>query len=271
MSSEPFGSYILKLHGGEFSLEPQEWSLDAGMEYVVPFSGDILWRQPDPDLSPADHHADDPAPAAVGRFQGYVIQATRALNDGVDLLDHCDAHSQDIYQYATTFYDEQGMLKDALEEVFESAGDGQDLLIIDEIALTPAHRGQLVGLRTLRRLVQLLGSGCGFATTIVFPLQFQDRRLHEFDQHPERSRKRAETHLGRYLERLGFQHLPDSVMHAVSMAYELPALTAPAAPTAAKRTKGPRRPVVSRPAAGRPGKVIPFVRRGESILEDPAP
>ena len=162
---------MLRFRESELFLAPNETSEDAGLEYVVPFSGSIVCRRRDrEDELPSDKKRD----RIVGRFQGYVIHAARAINDGIDLWEHCDAHSQDLYDYATTFYDTDGGLKAELIDDFENLASGANLLIVDEIAVEPAHRGRMVGLRTLRRLLAVLGEGCGFAATIPYPLQFQD-------------------------------------------------------------------------------------------------
>lgn len=247
MGAELRAAYVIKFHEREIFLEPGEDSLDSGLEYVAPFSGDIICRREDP------QEGLEPSPERdqiVGRFQGYVIQAARAINDGVDLLDHCDAHSQDICDYAAAFYDKDGGFKEELEAEFMDGGSGQNLLIIDEIALHPAHRGRLVGLRTLRRLMEVLGDGCGFAATIPHPLQFQQDGVDELAQHPERSRKRAEQQLALYIDRLGFERLPGTRMYAWSLAQRLPDLE----------------------IVGRPAKVLPLLFKSQGTDADlPSP
>jgi hypothetical protein len=57
-------------------------------------------------------------------------------------------------------------------------------------------------------------------------LQFRDGPdvSSEFDWHSERNRKRAQKQLARYVERLGFQSLPNTGMYAVSLSHRLPSL-----------------------------------------------
>lgn len=247
MDHELRSAYVLKFHASELFLEPGEYSLDSGMEYVVPFKGDIIYRPEDKEEGLVPDGGQD---QVVGRFQGYVLHAARAMNDGIDLLDHCDAHSQDICDYAASFYDEDGDFKAELEDAFGGRGNGFNLLIIDEIALHPEHRGRLLGLRTLHRLLEVLGDGCGFAATIPYPLQFQEGEVAEFEQHPERNRKRAEEHLALYIDRLGFERLPNTRIYAWPLWQKLPKLE----------------------VVGRPAKVLPFVLRSENAeLETPFP
>ena len=226
-------TYILKFNESELFLGTEESSVDSGMEYVVPFRGQIIFRREDLEEGFVPNAQTD---RVIGRFQGYVIHAARALNDGIDLWDHCDAHSQDICNYATAFYDEDGDFKEEIAQAFRGGGDGLNLLIIDEIAIHPDHRRRLVGLRTLSRLMEVLGNDCGFAATIPYPLQFQEDNVGEFEQHPERNKKRAEQNLALYIDRIDFERLPNSHIYAWSLSRKAPNLE----------------------VVGRPAKVLPL-------------
>lgn len=264
MRGESLPDYMLKFRESELFLEANETSEDAGLEYVVPYSGSIVCRR---------RASEEELPSAkkrdriVGRFQGWVIHAARAINDGIDLWDHCDAHSQDLHDYATTFYDADGGFKGELIDEFENLASGSNLLIVDEIAVEPAHRGRMVGLRTLRRLLEVLGDGCGFAATIAYPLQFQEDGVGRFERHPERNRECAEQRLGQYIAQFGFTPLPGTSIYAWPMDRNLPRI---------ESVRQPDREVPSIRIASQQGrrvssaeneshlaKVIPFVLKRE--------
>lgn len=223
MGYEDIGSYHLKVEhsflasGDELPLASDDWTLDAGHEYVQEFAGNIIWRHADADEPVRAASPDDQM--VVGRFKGLVLRATRAINDGQDLRDHCDAHSQLALDYAQAFYRTDGQPRarswkaDAVSET--------DLLIIDEVALHPKHRGRAVGLRTLRRLIDLFGAGCGLVATVPYPLQHLDSRSETpaFDLHPEPDLARGQAKLVSYLAPLGFWRVAGSRFYAASLTH----------------------------------------------------
>lgn len=226
MGYEDIGSYHLKVEhsflasGDELPLASDDWTLDTGHEYVQEYAGSIIWRHEDADEPERAASPDDQM--VVGRFKGLVLRAKRAINDGQDLRDHCDAHSQLALDYAKAFYRKDG------QPLARSWGDDglaeTDLLIIDEVALHPKHRGRAVGLRTLRRLIDLFGAGCGLVATVPYPLQHLDSRSETplFDLHPEPNLARAQAKLASYLAPLGFRHVAGSRFYAVSLAHVMP-------------------------------------------------
>ncbi len=223
MGYEDLGKYHLKIDhsfldsGDELPLVSNGWTLDEGCEYIQMFGGQVVWRHADIDdpeqlASPEDQKD-------VGRFRGYILRATRALNDGLDLRDHCDAHSQLLFDYSRAFYDRNGEPRAQLWEEVTPAG--WDLLILDEVALHPAHRGRAVGLRVARRLIDLFGAGCGLVATIPFPLQHSDQPSDTpaFYIHPEKDFTRARQKLETYARRLGFSRVRRTRFYAASLAH----------------------------------------------------
>lgn len=227
MGYEDIGAYYLKVDyrflqdDDEVPIAADEWTLDEGYEYVQEFGGRVFWRHEDHD-DPARQASPDDEKLA-GHFSGYVLRATRAINDGVDLIDHCDAHSQDVFEYAKTFYEEDG---DPVENVWDDAvAAGRDLLVIDEVALHPEHRGKCLGLRIMRRLFDLFGAGCGLAATIPYPLQHLGDQgdMTAFNWHSEKNFQKARRKLAAYLQSLGFSRLGRKNFYTISLAHTMPA------------------------------------------------
>ncbi len=96
-----------------------------------------------------------------------------------------------------------------------------DLLVLDHILLDPKWRGLKIGLLSARRMVNLLGGGCGLVVSHIAPLR---REAHVQLGVPEAwiPEPTGPGAVRRYFRRLGFERLGRSPFYAMPTALVTP-------------------------------------------------
>lgn len=174
------------------------------------------------------HEDDDGDPqkeTTVGSVNGFIIKN----EEGVDLFDQCDAHSQTLLDVVSVLFDpETGEL---LEDV-DRALDGvmaSSVLVLDLVEVVPEHRGHGVGLAAASRFLETFSGGCGIAICKPFPLQFdcsrrdnavwmEELEMASFAQNEDAATERLQAYWGR----LGFDRLLDTPYWAMNLGYVRP-------------------------------------------------
>lgn len=157
----------------------------------------------------------------VGRVSALKIHAHLALDAGETLFDVCDAHSQELNQLHSLLYDHEDGLKKELVERFEATEP--DVLVLDYVILDPKWRGLKLGLLAVRKLVDMLGGGCGLAVSLIAPLRPHAHKLLRVpaDWLPraedKEQRLEARVKLRRYFRRMGFRRLDRTPYYALSL------------------------------------------------------
>jgi hypothetical protein len=106
----------------------------------------------------------------VGKIKAYRIHADLARQAGESVFDVCDAHSQEMHEvYAALFDPDQDDLRDEIRTEFDVFHS--DVLVLDYVLLSPRWRGLKLGPLAARKLIDLLGGGCGLAVSWVYPLK----------------------------------------------------------------------------------------------------
>jgi hypothetical protein len=165
----------------------------------------------------------------VGKAHAYRVHAGQAANQGESLFDVCDAHSQEMHVLHTLLYEErQYGFKGAITEQFEAMEP--DLLVIDYVVLHPRWRGLKLGLLAVRKMVDLLGGGCGLTACHIAPLKPDAHGMLKvppswLPRHdtPD-ARKDAVRKLRRYYRRMGFERIGRTPYYGLSMARVVPDL-----------------------------------------------
>jgi hypothetical protein len=173
---------------------------------------------------------DDGIGHRVGRVHAYRVHMGLAANQGESLFDVFDGYSQPMHDlYAALFDPETDFITEAIIRQFEAIDS--DLLILDYVVLHPRWRGLKLGLLASRRLVDLLGGGCGLVVSHIAPLRHEAHEIlrvpkswlprHDSDE----DRKRGVVKLRRYFRLMGFQRIGRSCYYGLSMARLTPTLS----------------------------------------------
>jgi hypothetical protein len=105
----------------------------------------------------------------VGKVKAYRIHTDLARQAGESVFDVCDAHSQGMQEvYAALFDPATDHLREPVRDQID--GFDADVLVLDYVLLSPRWRGLKLGLLAARKLIDLLGGGCGLAVSWVYPL-----------------------------------------------------------------------------------------------------
>lgn len=180
------------------------------------------------------------AVAKVGRVRALRIHARLACNAGESLFDVCESHSGELQYLHNLLYEPGGYsFKEEWMDRFDATD--ADLLLIDYVILDPRWRKLNLGLLAVRKMVDLIGSGCGLVVSGIAPLQ---TRAHKQLRVPaswlphhgsNEGRKAAIVRLRRYFRRLGFQRLGRTPYYAMSLTQILPTATELLGPESPKR------------------------------------
>jgi hypothetical protein len=166
----------------------------------------------------------------VGRVRAYRIHAALAREAGESVFDACDSHSQEMHEvYAAVFDTAEDDIREDLRQQFD--GFDSDVLVVDYVLLSPRWRGLRVGLLAARKLVDLLGGGCGLVVSFVHPLnaeadQFLRVPAGWIPRHTGRDEEReARRKLRRYFRRMGFRRIEGTRFDGLSTAQPVPSLS----------------------------------------------
>lgn len=164
---------------------------------------------------------------AVGRVVAHRVHAGLAANDGESLFDVCDSHSDDLHRLHALLYEPNGYgFRSGLQRRFEAYE--LDLLVLDYVVLAPRWRGLRVGLLAARKLVDLVGGGCGLVVADIAPL---NPEASEQLRVPERwlpataseaVRRAGAVKLRRHFRRMGFERLGRTRYYALPTALDIP-------------------------------------------------
>jgi hypothetical protein len=163
----------------------------------------------------------------AGKMHAYRIQADLAGAASVSLFDVCDAHSQPLLECHHLIYEPKGYcFRESIVHQFDALES--DCLLLDYILLHPRWRGLRIGLMATRRLVDLLGGGCGLVVSEILPLRHEahDRLRVPASWIPkhvsEEEEQEARRKLRRYFRRLGFQRIGKTTYYGLSMLQRTP-------------------------------------------------
>jgi hypothetical protein len=164
--------------------------------------------------------ADTTGETIVGYLRAYKLHVGLAVDRGMPLFDVCDCYSQGMHSIHSLLYQPDSYsVRDTLAARFEAYES--DLLVLDYILLDPKWRGLKIGLLAARKLVDLLGGGCGLVVSEISPLR---REAHNDLDVPEEWIPEATTpgSLRRYFRQMGFERLGKTPYYAMPTALVTP-------------------------------------------------
>lgn len=142
----------------------------------------------------------------VGRVSGWRMRLSKALNEGWDIVDAADAHSQAALEYIRVLYD--GVTEELREDQIGMEMMYDDILVLNHVSLLPAHRGHKVGLLAAWRFLYIFSDGCAAAICKPYPLQFSrpvDSTATLELNNLSKNKIQSFAKLRRYWGRLGFR------------------------------------------------------------------
>jgi GNAT superfamily N-acetyltransferase len=149
-----------------------------------------------------DEHRDEPITNTVGYARLYYADWDR-IDVGATKFDVFDAKSSTMSEIYTAIYmDEDATVRRAIgQQVYKS------ILVLDELKISPSHRGQGLGSHVMQRVMDVLGRRSGIIAVKPFPIEFDRSRTEgSLRDSPEyiKELKRVE----RFYRRLGFRRVP---------------------------------------------------------------
>jgi hypothetical protein len=137
-------------------VQGEEFSDEYGDNYVRRLAGPIRLE-----------YAETEQEVEIGEIELFFVDGTRALDNGLDIVDVCDSMGQDQYDYAAAVYSD-GVLDSEIvaDSIFN------DVLALHTISILPQYRGHQHGLLATRKIIEALGSHCGAVVLNSPPQQF---------------------------------------------------------------------------------------------------
>lgn len=165
----------------------------------------------------------------VGKVKAARIHCDLARQAGESLFDVCDAHSQEFHDlYAAVFDPEEDDLKEDVRKQFD--GFDPDVLVLDYVLLSPRWRRLRLGLLAARKMVDLLGGGCGLTISFIAPLNPDSAEFVKVPagwiprQETKDVERAAKGKLRRHFRKMGFERIKGTRFHGLSMARAVPTL-----------------------------------------------
>jgi hypothetical protein len=165
----------------------------------------------------------------VGTVRAYRILAEQAQNNGQSIFEACDSYSQQLHDVYAAVYDPA---EDELDPLVRDCFDccSSVVLVLDYVVLAPRWRRLKLGLLAVRKMIDLLGAGCGLTVARFQPLHpesdlFLDVPADWVPRHrTAEDRRNAARKLRRYFRRMGFRRIPGTRFHGLSMTRQQPTL-----------------------------------------------
>ena len=172
---------------------------------------------------------DDGDVRRVGEVHAYRIHASLAADARASLFEVCDAHSHEMHVLQTLLYEPNDYgFKQVLVERFGAVDF--DCLVLDYVVLHPRWRGLKLGLLAARKLIDLLGGGCGLVVSDIAPLSHEAPGLLKIPapwvprNETREAKKQAARKLRRYFRRMGFERIGKTSYYGLSMTRVTPTL-----------------------------------------------
>jgi hypothetical protein len=165
----------------------------------------------------------------VGRVHAYRILAEQAQANGHTVFEVCDGYSQEMIDLYSAIFDPVGdELDPIIRDCFHCCSS--DVLVIDYVILAPRWRRLKLGLLAVRKIIDLLGVGCGLTVARIRPMHPEGDELLDVpddwipEQKSAEERRDATRKLRRYFRRMGFRRIPGTRLHGLSMTNRQPTL-----------------------------------------------
>jgi hypothetical protein len=116
-----------------------------------------------------DEESDSETRTDIGFIEVWRIEGTRAIDDGLDIVEICDDIERELYEYALSVY-KNGCIDDELVEMPRS----QDVLVLHRIEINKEFQGRKLGILISQKIIAYLGYTCGAILIRPCPMQYSD-------------------------------------------------------------------------------------------------
>jgi hypothetical protein len=163
----------------------------------------------------------------VGKVRAYRINAEIAAVNAIPLSAACQAHSSAMRRWHAALYDPKGYEFQGLVAKQFEAFD-LDCLVLDFILISPRWRGLKLGLLVARRMIDVLGRGCGLAVcepSPILPDAFDELHVPRSwlpRQPTRRSRDEAAKKLRGHFRQMGFRRIQGTPFLGLSLTLQAP-------------------------------------------------
>ncbi|MCE9567943.1 MAG: hypothetical protein K8U57_38575 [Planctomycetes bacterium] len=172
----------------------------------------------------------------VGKIAALRIHAGLAHNAGESLFDVCDSHSDELHFLHTLLYEPDCFhFRDEITDRFDAMQS--DLLVLDYVVLSPKWRKLKLGLLAVRKMVDMIGGGCGLAVSLIAPVRRDAAKLLGIPKAwlprngDKAQRRAAAVKLRGYYRRMGFSRLGRTPYYALPMNQMVPTASELITPT----------------------------------------
>jgi hypothetical protein len=183
-------------------------------EFITKHTGVIRYR------------GEDNVVRGVGQVRAFRIHTDLATNSGASLCDICSAHSPEMHRIFSLLYrPDKDDFRYAIRKRFDLMDF--DYLVLEHVLLSPRWRGLRLGLLAARKVIDLLGGGCGLVVARIAPLQHGRLRVPTswFPRHAtQEDVRQAAVKLRRYYRQMGFKRIGRSPYYGLAMAHRTPTL-----------------------------------------------
>lgn len=126
-------------------VQDEEAADDYRDNHVRRMSGSILLASGEPENG-----------VKIGEVELIYFGGSRAVDNGLDILDVADSVGEEAYRYAKAVYAGGVLDRDLVTEPMSN-----DLLAVSSVTILPEYRGHEYGMRGVRKITETVGYHCG--------------------------------------------------------------------------------------------------------------
>lgn len=156
---------------------------------------------------------DEPEELEVGNIHLFVVEASRAINEGEPLFEVMDCLTSETADFHEAIFEGSEPRESVLNRIDENRHFLPNAMLIGRLELKPEYRGYGLGAKAAHKVIHTLGSSCQVIACKPFPLQYQsymdESRATERNQPDfEVNRKAAWRKVQSFWSNVGFVRVP---------------------------------------------------------------
>jgi hypothetical protein len=105
----------------------------------------------------------------IGFIEIWYVNGTRAFDNNLDIVDICDSHERELYEYASAIYKDR-----CIDSKLVEMPRTHDILILHRIEIDKEYQGNKYGILISQNIIKHFGYNCGAILIRPSPIQFSD-------------------------------------------------------------------------------------------------